>query len=403
MEVTQFHDFEKIISAIPANVYWLDKNLVCQGCNDMQAKAIGLKSRHDVVGKIIKDLFLDPTIVDNINRNNLKVINTGEPCIFEESVVSNDGSILVMLSHKIPLIEQGEIIGLLGISVDITKKNILIEKTKRERDEYFIALENIIANLPGHVYWQDRNNIFLGCNELQAKAAGLKSSFEIIGKSNYDLPWKKQAEELNKINNEVMETGKEYSIEEWGELYDGKRATFISKKSPMRNSKGEIIGIIGISFDITERKMMEQELIQAKEEAEIANNSKTEFLQNMRHDFRTPFCGILGMANILYESETDNDKKEKLSNIVKSSQVLLEQLNEITDFISLENGNLPIIEKQFNLSKIITDVENLHLPAAQAKQLKLIIEIDSQIPKYNIRNMIRTQRILIKMQTNTIK
>jgi PAS domain S-box-containing protein len=330
-------------------------------------------------------------------------MKTGAAEIFEEPFQLEGGTKIFLLSYKIPLQEDNNVIGLFGISIDVTKSNFSIEKIKTERDAYFFALDSIIASLPGHVYWQDRNNVFLGCNELHAKSAGLKSRFEIIGKSNYDLPWKEQAEILNNINNEVMETGKEYSLEESGELWNGTQAVFLSKKVPVRNKNGEIIGIAGIAMDITQRKQAEEQLLAAMKKAESASRAKTEFLQNMRHDFRTPFSGILGMASILYENETDNEKKEQLNSIISSSQALLDQLNEITNFISIESGELAVIEKQFDLYKVLADLKNMLLSSVQEKKLQLIVEIDEEIPKFILGDVMRTQRILMNILTNAVK
>jgi len=85
-----------------------------------------------------------------------------------------------------------------------------------------------------------------------------------------------------------MSTGEEYSIEEIGRNADGTELTFLSKKVPLLDNKGNITGILGISFDIAKQKEAEKKLMEAKEKAETANNAKTEFLENMRHDIRTP-------------------------------------------------------------------------------------------------------------------
>lgn len=118
--------------------------------------------------------------------------------------------------------------------------------------------ESIIARMPGHVFWLDRNNIFLGCNDLQARDAGLKTRKDIVGKTNYDMPWKKLADDLNALNNLVMQTGKNYIEEEPGLLADGRRRIYLSEKVPLRDEYGEIIGVLGIAIDITEKKKIEK-------------------------------------------------------------------------------------------------------------------------------------------------
>lgn len=307
------------------------------------------------------------------------------------------------LSHKTPLFKKGEIIGLFGMSTEITqlKQQQLQERLINKRIK--LTLENIIANMPGHVYWKDINGVYLGCNDLQARSLNMKHGHELIGKTDFDLPWVEGVSKKYRENDlSVMEAGKTIVVEEISQM-DGHEITVLSHKSPLRNEKNEIFGILGISLDITTLKELQASLVKSKEKAEIANKAKSEFLQNMRHDFRTPFTGILGMARLLYEEETDNDKKDKLNDIVKASQVLLEQLNEIADFIALEDGGLVVLEKQFDLYKVIDEVKQSLLPAAKEKQLKFKVIIDENTPRYIIGDRSRTHRILINLLANAIK
>ncbi len=183
----------------------------------------------------------------------------------------------------------------------------------------------------------------------------------------------------------------------------GESLTQLSIKKPLYDKDGIIIGIIGNTIDITERKKIEIQLIKAIKKAESANKAKTVFLQNMRHDFRTPFSGILGMAGILYANEEDHDKREQLQGIIISAQALLEQLNEITDFIAVEDGGLMVLEKQFHLHKVVEDLKNMLSPAAREKELKFTVEIDKKVPQYIIGDRLRTQRILMNLLTNAVK
>ena len=334
MKQSTIVDLELLVAEIPGHVYWLDHNNVYQGCNNAQADFFGLRSQLEVIGKKNSD-FLGPEMAKAIDKNNLDVMRGGIAKVFEEPVILKNGTRVVTLSHKKPLFDKkGLVVGLIGMSVNITHKDKYEVQLKQERDTLNTTLKNMIANLPGHVYWQDCNHIFLGCNELQAKSAGLKSNQDIIGKTNYDMPWSNQADDLNKINEEVLLTGKEYSIEESSKLSDGKEAIFLSKKVPLRNDNGDIVGIMGITFDITERKKIEQNLIQAKQEAEKANHAKTQFLEEMRHDIRTPLSGIVGIAELL-NTASDKDKAQEYTKwLLASSQELMEFLNNVLDSVN---------------------------------------------------------------------
>ena len=182
------------------------------------------------------------------------------------------------------------------------------------------ALLNIVANMPGHVYWKDRDGVYLGCNDRQARSLGFNSADNVIGKTDQELPWAVGvAENFRKNDIHVMETGVAQVLEELSYM-DGKQVIVLSQKIPLKNKNGKIVGILGISFDITERKKMEEDLRHAKEAAEAADHAKTEFIANMGHDIRTPLTGIIGMSGILADEVQRPDEKEHAS-IIHETQV----------------------------------------------------------------------------------
>lgn len=180
----------------------------------------------------------------------------------------------------------------------LIEKDSKIKQLERDIEDLKDYYENIIAIMPGHVYWLDKNNVYLGCNDLQAEHAGLNSRHEIVGKTNYDMLWKDQAENLNKLNLEVMMQGKPSVAEEDAVMTTG-FGTYLSQKVPLRNKQNEVIGIIGISIDITDRKRAEEREKQALADAAEAERAKAEAERDLRqavmvltgsivHDLRTP-------------------------------------------------------------------------------------------------------------------
>ncbi len=400
-----FADSRELLENLPGHVYWLDKNNVYQGCNHTQAKAFGLASIKDIIGKRNIDLkTISKDIAEQWDQNNIRVFSTQEAHTFEEMSRLDTGKITTVLSRKKPVFDMdGNLVGLLGMSLDLSSKNQIENMLRKERDELGLALDNIISNLPGHVYWQDTNNVFLGCNEEQAKSAGLKSRFDIVGKTNYDMPWRDQAHLLNSINNEVMKTGLECSVEEEAILSNGKKTVFISKKVPLRNSDGETVGILGISFDISERKQMEKKLEESKKLAEAASNAKTEFLQNMRHDIRTPLSGIIGFSELL-KVENDSSKiKEYAQDLEGSSQELLRFLNGILESINVASGKIPLLKKRFDLRETLDSVVKLNKSVAMYKDLDLSFDFDERIPKYLLGDPTRIYRVALELITNALK
>ncbi len=385
---------EEIIAQLPEHMYWKDRNCVCLGSNTNNWKDFGLQSLAEFKGKTDYDFFKkeDAYYIRLIDE---EVMRTGQINIVEEKITLI-GKTALYLSYKLPLKNKHQkVIGILGVSVNITK-------AKQETENRLATLENIIAVMPGNIYWMNKEGVYLGCNDNQAKAIGFSSRDEIIGKRNADIPGFLIPEILDPTNAAIMNSGKTIIMEEPA-ILNGASATYLSHKVPLFNGSREITGMVGVSIDITDRKKAENELAVAKEAAVTANKAKTDFLYNMRHDLRTPFSGILGIAEFLENAEEDVQKKKNLGYITQASKVLLDQLDQIFEFIHSENGQLPILEIQFNLHDLVFNTFKMMQPAAKNKSLNFTSELDENIPQLLIGDHVRTQRILINLISNSIK
>lgn len=271
------------------------------------------------------------------------------------------------------------------------------------KDEKISQLEEIIALMPGHVYWLDKNNVFLGCNDQQAKDAGLKSRHEIVGKTNQELLWSANANQLVKINNYVMETGKTYAVEEEAEMEHGK-GVYLSQKVPLRGKNGEIIGVLGISFDITERKKAEQELREAKERAEAANEAKMRFLATMSHELRTPLNGIVGLGDLLRQTKLTKKQKDFVDRIVDNGCYLSALVSDILTFAKLDAGKVELNPSPFNLSEVIESVvKDLSHLVEDTPNLNLKYDVKNKIPPLMMGDAIRVRQIVVNLVNNAVK
>lgn len=278
----------------------------------------------------------------------------------------------------------------------------LILEPKMNIQEKYQILETIFALMPGHVYWKDVQGRYLACNNKQAETLGLSSRHDIVGKTDEDLPWKEQANRLQEIDNKVVTTRKEFTEEEIVYI-NGEKRIFLSRKVPLLSLDGGISGILGISFDITERKRMEEQLVKAKEQAEISNKVKTGFLRNMEHDIRTPFSGIIGITDYLYQNEDNPQKKELLADTLGAAKELMNFCDNVLDFARQEFDHVPIIEKTIDITALVNSILVTEVPSAKAKKLKLLSHIDPNIPEVVIGDIYRLQRILINLLGNSIK
>jgi two-component system, OmpR family, aerobic respiration control sensor histidine kinase ArcB len=270
---------------------------------------------------------------------------------------------------------------------------------------------DVILCMPGNVYWMDRDCLTVGCNQNVLDMFGLASMSEFIGLSFADLArmgqWdKNQAQSFEKDTLEVITTGETKANIEEPPICgaDGKEVYFITTRVPLFNRDNEVIGIVGISTDITYRKEIENSLVLAKEKAEVANKAKKQFLYNMRHDIRTPFTGIISVAEMLKHLETDQRKLTYINAIHSSAECLLNYLNEILELTKIEDGSLPIVCDDMNLEELARSCFAMLLPVFQDKaQLTFVCNYSDDLPKYVVSDEFRIKRILINLLSNAVK
>ena len=283
------------------------------------------------------------------------------------------------------------------IGSDITEKKGLEEK--------IFNLDFIIKKVPGYVFWKDINSTLLGCNENFAYKAGLEKPEDIVGKTDYDLPWdKNEAENYVRDDQEVIRTGKpKLHIEETQRYAKRKESVILTNKVPTYDLNGNITGVLGIFMDITKIKQAERALKREKEKAELANLAKTQFIANMEHDLRTPCSGIAEMSKILEAMENDTQKKEILKDIVACSSQLLKILNSILDFEKINAGTIPIQLEEFNIHYVLASIYAMNKLNAKKKKLQLSINCKKNVPAILIGDEHRISRILLNLVVNAIK
>lgn len=269
--------------------------------------------------------------------------------------------------------------------------------------DFLKRLFAILNLIPVSVYIKDINGKYLGCNKYMLKMAGVSSQQDVIGKSDKEFVWKDIADKLEKIDKSVMEDEIIYEGEETPQVFGKENSTYLTTKTPLYDSQQNVIGLIGISVNVTERKKQKEELKQAKEQAEKANKLKTDFISNMEHDIRTPLVGIYGMMEILANKETDPEKKPLMHAMTLCAKELMDFCNDILDFSKIETESFPVVAKSFALKKVVDSVLSIESMAAKNKKLNLSSEFDKQLPQVVMSDPYRIKRILINLVSNAIK
>jgi len=173
--------------------------------------------------------------------------------------------------------------------------------------------------------------------------------------------------------------------------------------SPITNKDGTLVEISAIFRDISDQKKWTKELVRAKEEAEQASHSKTQFVANMSHEIRTPLNTILGMSRLIAKSKLTQEQKNYLNMIQSSGKFLLGIINDILDFSKVEAGKMELSLSEFTLSDMMRSVANVMSVNTGDKNLELVIDIDSNTPNNFKGDIQRIQQILTNLVSNSIK
>lgn len=220
-----------------------------------------------------------------------------------------------------------------------------------------IAIEKILDTIPGHVYWKDVNGTFLGCNKRQAENYGFTNERNIIGKKDSDFLKSEVSKKIQENDRDIINNNLEEIVEEDTYVQQDKKRlkkTFLSHKIPMQDDDGKIIGIVGISIDITEQKKLQQNLLKKTKELTATLEHKREFLNTLSHEIRTPLHVMGAVIEELHKNFSSFSKQELDSFIivlVENKQRLMKLLTNLLESAKNIQGEKNYIFKQGDLVK----------------------------------------------------
>jgi PAS domain S-box-containing protein len=264
-------------------------------------------------------------------------------------------------------------------------------------------LRTLVHSLPDPIYVKDAQSRFLLANDACCALMGT-NRHDILGKTDFDFFSSDIARSFFEDERSLVASGEAMLNRQERAAYpDGTEAFLLTSKVPLRDANGEVVGLMGMGRDITSRVRAEDELRQARESAEAATRAKSEFLANMSHEIRTPMNGVIGMSELLLDTELDSIQHDYAETIRESGRALLTVINDILDFSKIEAGKLELENIDMDLREVLRDVGRVLAVQAHAKGLELTTDVDSRLPRMVRGDPGRLRQILLNLGGNAVK
>ncbi len=413
---------QNLVRSIPDLVWLKDPDGVYIACNELFERFFGAREA-DIVGKTDAD-FVAPEQAAVFRENDFLAITSGKSQMNEEWLVfAGSTERRLYETIKTPMLDsRGDIIGVLGVSRDITEREKAAQELQRLRnhltdlvDERTRQLADLAESLRrAHAEQQtivdavpvaigllkDRHIVY--CNQCLTQMFRFEPG-AMIGQSTrvwyptdaaYEAGGRKVYETLNRGD---MHWRDEQMIRQDGSLFWARiTARLLDPQDPAK-------GVLGIMEDISIERATMDALREAKEAAEATTNLKSAFLANMSHEIRTPMNAIIGLTHLTMSTPLTDTQRDYLNKIQGASQHLLGIVNDVLDLSKVEAGKLQLERLSVDVAQVVRDVHAQLIDRAQAKGLSLHVHIDPALPARLMGDGLRMGQVLLNFGSNAIK
>lgn len=366
----------------------------------------------DVIGRFDHEIF-GTDIAAEWRVNDRRVIDQMAGAVVEEDLPHADGSFRTHLTQKFPVFDPARNEHIIcAISTDISEQK-RIEHALAESEQRSQAF---FDNAPSAMYMKDTDHAITFANKQFLAFNGLTAE-HVLGARSAGYVDPDTLTEFETADREIIVHGKMKQFEAQMRSGAGEMHDFVITKFPVYDGEGETIGVGGVNTDVTELRQSEKELRLAMEKAEeaarmfeevahkaeTADHAKSEFLASMSHELRTPLNGVMGMANLLLDSDLNAEQRDKIGTILASGQSLLMLLNDVLDISKIEAGGMELEAHDFSVAAMMSSVENLWKPQAVAKGLGWACTIDTPVAPVIRADDARLRQVVFNLVSNALK
>ncbi len=264
-----------------------------------------------------------------------------------------------------------------------------------------LLLRTLIDNIPDSIYSKDVLCRKTLANRAEVRFMGAGSEDEVLGKTDFDFYPEELAAKFFIDDQSVIQSGQpvlnreEYIFDE-----NGEKRWLLSSKLPLRDKDNQIIGLVGIGRDITERKKVEEKLVQAEAKTMESTVLKTAFLTNIAHEIRIPFSGILGYLSFLQnEGLTGSEREEDITILNENSKRLMNTISDIVEISQIQTGQMKVSVSKTSIEGLIESITDRFKPEAEHKGLEFIV--NNRLPEH-LKNIFTDSEKLTSILSNLI-
>lgn len=390
-----------MVEGIQDGVYALDSELKMVAFNSSFRETLSSLGVYIQADMTLEELLLDYPLVDENEKQAwhsyfLRALK-GESLSFETKIVAASGTLYFEVALH-PILLQDEVRGVLAVHKNRTLNKKYELQLQLQREHY----ETILNFLPIHIFEKDADNAFIYSNQHLHQMTGLQPH-EILGKTNAEVFGDRVGQTLQEAEDKLRTTQLSH-IQVESILEPDTQPRFLrSQHLLLEPQTPETSGIVGYFMDVTEQKQAEQDMLQAKEVAEEANRTKSEFIASVSHEVRTPLNAITGFTELLAQ-ELDHPTHQKYIQAIQTgSQALLTLINDILDLSKIEAGQMRIQPEPIDLRRLMKDVYHIFEQKSAQKKLGFELHLAPELPNSLLLDEVRMRQILFNLVGNALK
>ena len=389
-----------IIDAVPSPVFVKDEQHTYIALNDAMCEFVG-KPREQLIGKSDYEVFPEHE-ADVFWARDQEVFDSGLRNEHEEAFTDAAGVPHWILTRKRGYELPGGKRMLVGIITDLTERR-RVEIALRESEGQASRLALVASRTQNAVVISDAAGRIEWVNEGFTRLTGYTLP-EVLGRVPGHVLQNDETDRATVAHIAAcVARGEPFQAEIVNQAKHGRRYWLAIDAQPIRDKDGRLTNFIAIESDITERKQAEEELRQAKLVAEAASRAKSEFVANMSHEIRTPMNGVLGMTELLLDSDLTERQRRFAQTIRNSGEALLNIINDILDFSKIEAGRMELDSSPFDVRAVVEETAELLAARAHAKGVELACNIASEVPVGVEGDAGRLRQVLTNLIGNAVK